>query len=73
MSNEKEKLQNEIGDDELGGVTGGVNTECYKSMRCMDCKRLISIKRERVYSYGSAGVVCSQCEEKREKARNGQL
>lgn len=73
MSNEKEKLQNEISDSELGKVVGGINTECYKSMKCMDCNRLISIKREKVYSYGNAGVVCSKCEEKREKARNGQL
>lgn len=74
MNNEKQNLQNEIRDDELGGVTGGnFDTECYKTMRCMDCKRDIYIKKERVYSYGNAGVVCSKCEEKREKARNGLL
>lgn len=73
MNNENQNIQNELKDEALGSVTGGTNLECYRSMKCMDCNRELFFNRDKIYSYGNAGVVCAKCEEKRDKARSGLL
>lgn len=69
MNNENNNYQGELNDEAMDGVVGGWTTR--KPMRCMDCTRILSPGRDKIYSYGNDGVVCAYCEDQRERERCG--
>lgn len=65
MSEEKKNAPQELNENELGGVSGGLGLDFSTAVAsCMDCGRDIRLTGDIIAAYGK-GVLCRNCEARR--------